>query len=81
MSPLQPPSASCAEGHCVTCSDEAVPMTVVRVEVQSGLALCADAAGVRHTVETSLVESLAAGERVLVHAGVAIAPLAAEVGV
>jgi hydrogenase maturation factor len=50
-------------------------MRVVRVDEHRGLALCADAAGVRHTVETALVAPVAAGERLLVHAGVAIASI------
>jgi len=50
-------------------------MTVVRLDVKRGLALCADAEGMRHTVETALVEPLTAGRMVLVHAGVAIASL------
>ncbi|MCW3028682.1 MAG: hypothetical protein JWN81_1893 [Solirubrobacterales bacterium] len=54
-------------------------MTVVRTDEDRGLALCADAEGARHAVETALVEPLAAGRVVLVHAGVAIASLAGEV--
>jgi|HubBroStandDraft_6_1064221.scaffolds.fasta_scaffold53837_4 hypothetical protein len=50
-------------------------MAVVRLDEQRGLALCADAEGARHTVETALVEPLAPGCVVLVHAGVAIAAL------
>lgn len=50
-------------------------MTVVRIDERRGLALCADAGGARHTVESALVEPLAAGRMVLVHAGVAIASL------
>ncbi len=50
-------------------------MTVVRVDERRGLALCADDGGARHTVESALVEPLAAGSVVLVHAGVAIASL------
>ena len=53
-------------------------MRVVRVDERRGLALCADVAGVRHTVETALVEPVAAGECLLVHAGVAIALLPAQ---
>ncbi len=53
-------------------------MTVLRVDEQRGLALCAEAAGVQHTVETALVEPVAAGGQVLVHAGVAIASLRGE---
>jgi hydrogenase maturation factor len=54
-------------------------MTVVRLDEQRELALCADAEGARHTVETALVQPLAAGRIVLVHAGVAIASLPGEV--
>jgi hydrogenase maturation factor len=54
-------------------------MTVMRMDEQRGLALCADAEGARHTVETALVDPLAAGRIVLVHAGVAIASLPGEV--
>ena len=53
-------------------------MTVVRLDEQRGLALCADAEGAHHTVETALIEPLAAGHAVLVHAGVAIASLLGE---
>jgi hydrogenase maturation factor len=59
--------------HCVTCSDEAVAMRVRRVDEQRGLALCEDADGRRASVETALVEPVAVGEQLLVHAGTAIA--------
>ena len=59
--------------HCVTCSDEAVAMRVRRVDEQRGLALCEDAAGQRASVEIALVEPVAVGEHLLVHAGTAIA--------
>jgi hydrogenase maturation factor len=45
-----------------------------------GLALCADAEGRTHNVETALLEAAPVGGRVLVHADVAIAPLPAEAG-
>jgi hydrogenase maturation factor len=51
-------------------------MTVLRSDEHTGLALCADAEGAHHTVETALVEPLGAGRVVLVHAGVALAALA-----
>ncbi|MFN8215509.1 MAG: HypC/HybG/HupF family hydrogenase formation chaperone [Solirubrobacterales bacterium] len=60
------------EAGCVTCGDEAVAMEVLEVDEARGLALCA-AAGNRSTVETALVAPVAAGERLLVHAGTAIA--------
>lgn len=58
---------------CITCGDEAVSMEVVRVDAERGLALCEDGAARRSTVETALVEPVAPGERLLVHAGTAIA--------
>ena len=48
-------------------------MTVVAVEREPGLALCADAAGERTSVEIALVEPVRTGETLLVHAGTAIA--------
>jgi len=53
-------------------------MTVVKLDEHRGLALCADAEGALHTVEIALVEPLRAGAVILVHAGTAIAALAAE---
>jgi hydrogenase maturation factor len=53
-------------------------MTVLDVDERRGLALCADAEGACVTVETALVELLAPTQRVLVHAGVAIASLPAS---
>jgi hydrogenase maturation factor len=64
---------SCADDHCITCGDVAEPMTVVRVDHDRALALCADDAGRRSTVETLLVGDVAPGDRLLVHAGTAIA--------
>jgi HupF/HypC family protein len=59
--------------HCVTCSDEAVPMVVRAVDAARGLALCEDEAGARSSVEISLVEPVQVGDMLLVHAGTAIA--------
>jgi len=68
-------STSCTGEHCVTCSDEAVAMTVLRVDRARELALCEDEGASHRTVETALVAPIDVGERVLVHAGVAIAAL------
>ncbi len=54
-------------------------MSVLRIDEQRGLALCADGDGARHTVETALVELGAPGAQLLVHANVAIASLPAGV--
>jgi hydrogenase maturation factor len=56
-------------------------MTVVRVDQRRVLALCAVEDGGRASVEIALVEPVAPGDRLLVHAGTAIAWLSAgEVG-
>jgi hydrogenase maturation factor len=70
-------SYACAGGHCITCSDEGVPMTIVCVDETDGLALCADDNGAMHTVEIALLEQTTPGATVLVHADVAIAALGA----
>jgi HupF/HypC family len=61
--------------HCVTCGDDGIPMTVVAVDLDRGLALCAGEGGARSTVETALVESVHPGDVLLVHAGTALARL------
>jgi hydrogenase assembly chaperone HypC/HupF len=63
--------------HCITCSDEGIPMRVESVDEARGLALCSDDEGARATVEIALVEPVAPGDRLLVHAGVALTGLAA----
>jgi hydrogenase assembly chaperone HypC/HupF len=70
--------AECGSDHCITCGDDGIPMTVVRVDAPKGLAVCADDTGAEATVEISLVAPVDHGDRVLVHAGVAIAPLEAS---
>jgi hydrogenase maturation factor len=61
--------------HCITCSDEGIAMQVERVDVRRGLALCLGPDGSKSTVEIALVEPVAPGDRVLVHAGVALTEL------
>lgn len=63
---------------CITCGDVAVPLTVLRLDEERGLALCADEDGGSETVETDLVAPVAPGDRLLVHAGTAIARLTEE---
>jgi len=60
------------QNHCVTCSDEGIPMRVVRMDERRGLALCEDAAGKRASVETALVDGVSSGDTLLVHAGTAL---------
>ena len=70
-------TASCGDdGHCITCSDEGVPMRVI--EAQPGaLAVCAGEDGTRSEVMTDLIGDVRPGDRVLVHAGVALTRVAA----
>jgi len=65
----------CDSDHCITCGDDGVPMTVLAVDIERGLALCSDAEGAHHTVETALVDPVITGAALLVHAGTAIASL------
>ena len=59
--------------ECITCGDEAVEMTVLSVDERRGLALCADTRDRKESVEIALVDPVVPGDRVLVHAGTAIA--------
>ena len=61
--------------HCITCSDEGTPLTVVALDARRGLALCEDAAGLRSSVEVALVDGARPGTVLLVHAGTALAVL------
>ena len=67
---------ACGSQHCITCGDDGVPMTVVRVDATRGLALCSHHDdGTRETVETALVDPVEPGDTLLVHAGTALARL------
>ena len=62
---------SCSpEEGCITCGDVAVPLVVVRVDGAD--ATCADDQGRRELVATELVGEVVPGDRLLVHAGVAL---------
>jgi hydrogenase maturation factor len=63
---------ACEHDHCITCGDEGVPMQVVSLSVDG--ATCVEEDGTQHEgIAVDLVEPVAPGDRVLVHAGVAIA--------
>jgi hydrogenase maturation factor len=76
-----PPQCDHTTG-CITCGDEAVEMRVIRIDRDRELALC-EAGGPqdpeRSTVEIALVQPVAEGDRLLVHAGTAIAHAGSEV--
>jgi len=59
--------------HCITCADEGVEMRVVAVDEARGLALCEAPGGARETVEIALVDAVAPGDALLVHAATALA--------
>jgi hypothetical protein len=65
-------SPECSDDHCITCGDVAEPMTVLQIDDERELALCADLEGARHTVEIALVGPVAIDDKLLVHAGTAI---------
>jgi hydrogenase maturation factor len=70
----EPPAPGCDHGAgCITCGDTAVEMEVLGVDRDRGLALCSEAGGALTSIETALVEPVGAGDRLLVHAGTAIA--------
>jgi len=68
------PGCDDTEG-CITCGDEGVPLRVERVDADRGLALCAHDCGAEETVEVALVEAVAPGDMLLVHAGTALIKL------
>jgi hydrogenase maturation factor len=54
------------------------PMIVVEVDASLGLAVCRAEDGSESSVEIALIESAAAGDRLLVHAGTALVALDPE---
>jgi hydrogenase maturation factor len=71
MAPADPHCPT-SEG-CITCGDVAIELTVEAIDADRELALCSDDADRRETVEIALVSPVAVGDRLLVHAGTAIA--------
>jgi hydrogenase expression/formation protein HypC len=63
-------SSCSAEPGCITCGDVAVPLTVR--SVTGADATCTDEQGRQELVATELVGSVVPGDRLLVHAGVAL---------
>jgi hydrogenase assembly chaperone HypC/HupF len=61
--------------HCITCADDGIPMRVVAVDEGRGLALCEAEGGARESVEIALVDAVAPGDALLVHAGTALTKL------
>jgi hydrogenase maturation factor len=61
-------------GHCLTCSDAAIEVTVLDIDTTTAMALVALE---EETIEidVSLIDPTTCGDRLLVHGGVAIAKL------
>ncbi len=69
----------CVAAHgCITCGDVATPMRVVKIDSERALALCANPRGEHSSVEIALVEPVARGELLLVHAGTALGRVAEQ---
>ncbi len=63
-----------AAGHCITCSDDAQAVEVLRVDQAAGTALVRLEGGqeAASEVDISLLEEVAPGDTLLVHGGVAL---------
>ena len=59
------------EGHCITCSDEAIPVKIVSIDQATGLALV-EVQDVIEEIDITLVDDISVGDIVLAHGGVAI---------
>ena len=60
-----------AEGHCITCSDEAIAATVQRIDQEVGVAFVT-IEDTTEEVDITLIDDVAEGDVILVHGGVAI---------
>src|SRR5215467_4567044 len=63
------------QGHCITCSDEALPARVLQIDQELGTALV-EIKDQAEEVDVTLVEEVMPGDWLLVHGGVAIANIA-----
>jgi hydrogenase maturation factor len=65
--------ASCAidDPHCITCSDEALAVTVLQLDEQLLLAQV-EVRGQLTEIDVSLVDEVKVGQTLLVHGGVAL---------
>lgn len=61
--------------HCITCSDEGVPMRVLALDSDKSIARCEAETGAESDVLVGLIENLEVGETVVVHAGTALSRL------
>jgi len=59
------------DGHCLTCSDQAIPVKVLHINYETGLALVAVGEETEE-IDITLVENVTPGDTLLAHGGVAI---------
>jgi hydrogenase maturation factor len=71
ISPSPPTCELDAEGHCITCSDEALTARVLSVDEVTGFASVAIGEKLDE-VDIILLDAVAEGDLILVHGGVAI---------
>lgn len=63
-----------ADHHCLTCSDEIIPVRVIRIDQDTGLALV-EVSNQIEEIDITLVEDISLGDLLLAHGGVAIGRL------
>ncbi|HEV2582671.1 MAG TPA: HypC/HybG/HupF family hydrogenase formation chaperone [Ktedonobacteraceae bacterium] len=68
-----------AEGHCITCSDEALPARVLHIDQEQSIALV-EINNESVEVDITLVDEVMVGSWLLVHGGVGIATMVNEEG-
>jgi hydrogenase maturation factor len=75
---MSDPGLACTDAHCITCGDVAVEVRVVAADGGRELATGHDETGEATEIDTMLVGPVAPGDRLLVHAGTAIARIGEE---
>jgi hydrogenase maturation factor len=65
------------EGHCISCSDQALPATILSVDHETGVAV-AIVNNMQEEVDVTLVGNVTPGDVLLVHGGVAISAYESE---
>jgi len=66
------------DGHCITCGDQGIAVRVLGLT--AGTARCVDEHGAVHAVAVDLIGDVRPGDRLLMHAGVALARMEGALG-
>ena len=80
LEPITPLGATCEpdiHGHCITCSDEALPATVLEID-DLGWTAVVQIEDQTTEIDISLVDDVTMGTILLVHGGVALGRLETE---